>query len=53
MRVLVIPQTFIFGLARMFQILGEKNRPELQVVRTMDEAYHLLRVERPEFHPVS
>lgn len=53
MRVLVIPQTFIFGLARMFQILGEKNRPELQVVRTMDEAYHLLGVERPEFHPVS
>jgi len=53
MRVLVIPQTFIYGLARMFQILGEKNRPELHVVRTMDEAYHLLGVEDPEFHPVS
>jgi len=52
-RVLVIPQTFIYGLARMFQILGEKNRPELHVVRTMDEAYHLLGVEDPEFHPVS
>jgi hypothetical protein len=52
MRVLVIPQIFIYGLARMFQILGEKTRPELQVVRTMDEAYFLLGVESPEFHPV-
>ncbi len=53
MRVLVIPQIFIYGLARMFQILGEKNRPELQVVRTLDEAYLLLGVEFPEFHPAS
>jgi hypothetical protein len=53
MRVLVIPQTFIYGLARMFQILGEKNRPDLQVVCTLDEAYHLLGVEFPDFHPVS
>jgi hypothetical protein len=53
MRVLVIPQIFIYGLARMFQILGEKTRPELQVVRTMDEAYCLLGVEFPDFRPVS
>jgi len=53
MRVLVIPQIFIYGLARMFQILGEKTRPELQVVRTMDEAYCLLGVESPEFRAVS
>lgn len=32
MRIMVIPQLFIYGLARMFQILGEKTRPELQVV---------------------
>jgi hypothetical protein len=53
MRVLVIPQTFIYGLARMFQLLGEKTRPELHVVRTMEEAFHLLGVDSPEFHPVS
>ena len=53
MRVLVVPQIFIYGLARMFQILGEKNRPELQVVRTLDEAYGLLGVEFPDFHPIS
>jgi hypothetical protein len=50
MRVLVIPQIFIYGLARMFQILGEKSRPELQVVRTMEEAFQLLGVEDPEFY---
>jgi hypothetical protein len=53
MRVMVIPQIFIYGLARMFQILGERNRPELQVVRTMEEAYALLGVRDPEFFPVS
>jgi hypothetical protein len=52
MRVLVIPQIFIYGLARMFQILGEKTRPELQVVRTLDEAYRLLGVRSPEFYSV-
>ncbi|MGB8064450.1 MAG: hypothetical protein WCF26_21355 [Candidatus Sulfotelmatobacter sp.] len=52
MRVLVIPREFIYGLARMFQILTEDTRPELRVVRTMDEAYRLLEVSSPEFHPV-
>lgn len=52
MRVLVAPQIFIYGLARMFQILSEKTRPELQVVRTLDEAYVLLGVESPEFYPI-
>lgn len=53
MRVLVIPRDFIFGLARMFQILTEETRPELRVVRTMDEAYRLLEVTSPEFRPVN
>lgn len=52
MRVLVIPRDFIYGLARMFQILTQETRPELQVVRTMEEAYHLLEVSSPEFEPV-
>ena len=50
---LVIPQIFIYGLARMFQILGEKTRPELQVVRSLEEAFRLLGVENPEFSPIS
>ncbi len=53
MRVIVAPRDFLFGMMRMLQILGEESRPELHVVRTMGEAYHLLGVESPEFSPVS
>jgi len=52
MRVLVVPKAFIYGMARMFQILTEKTRPELQVVRTLEDAYLLLKVESPEFRPL-
>jgi len=53
MRVIVASQDFPFGMMRMLQILSEKSRPELHVVRTMDEAYRLLVVESPEFSPRS
>jgi len=53
MLVLVTPKDPLYGMARMFQILSEKTRPDLQVVRTVDEAYRLLQVESPEFSPVS
>ncbi|MGD0507202.1 MAG: hypothetical protein ABSA27_05365 [Terriglobales bacterium] len=53
MRVIVAPQDFRYGMMRMFQMLSEKSRPELHVVRTMDEAYRLLQVESPEFSPLS
>jgi hypothetical protein len=53
MRVAVASQDFLFGMMRMLQILSEQSRPELHVVRTMDEAYRLLQVESPEFNPVS
>jgi hypothetical protein len=51
--ILVIQKDVIYGLARMFQILTETNGNscELQVVRTMDEAYRLLEVKSPEFRP--
>jgi hypothetical protein len=52
MRVIVAPQDFLFGMMRMLQILSEEARPELHVVRTIDEAYRLLRVESPEFSPI-
>jgi len=53
MRVIVASQDYLFGMMRMLQILSKESRPELHVVRTMDEAYHLLLVESPEFGPVS
>jgi hypothetical protein len=52
MRVVVAPQDFLFGMMRMLQILSEEARPELHVVRTLDEAYRLLRIESPEFSPI-
>jgi hypothetical protein len=52
-RVFVAPQDSIYGMVRMFQTLGESTRPDFHVVRTMEEAYRLLRVESPEFSPVS
>jgi len=53
MRVLVAPKGHVYGMARMFQILTEETRPDLHIVRTIDEAHALLRVESPEFTPVS
>jgi len=52
--ILVIQKDVIYGLACMFQILTETNGNycELQVVRTMDEAYRLLEVKSPAFRPV-
>ena|SRR5579863_7345602 len=44
-RVIVAPSTFLFGLSRMFQVLGEHTRPRLQVVKTLDEAFSALGVQ--------
>jgi hypothetical protein len=52
MRVFVTPNNFVYGMARMFQILSEKSRPDLHIVRTLEEAYKLLQLESPEFVPL-
>ncbi|HEY3974519.1 MAG TPA: hypothetical protein VGM18_16060 [Candidatus Sulfotelmatobacter sp.] len=49
MRIVVAPLDSVYGMARMFQILGELTRPDLHVVRTVEEAFRLLQVESPEF----
>jgi len=51
-RIVVAPSTVGFGLARMFQIVGERKRPLLQVVRTMEEAFEALGIESPHFEPL-
>jgi len=53
MRVIVAPEDSRFGMVRIFQILSELTRPDIQVVRTLDEAYRLLQVESPEFRPAA
>ena len=52
-RIFVCSRTVIYGMARMFQILGGPTRPDLQVAHTLDEAYDLLKAEAPDFGPVS
>jgi hypothetical protein len=51
-RFLVAPTTHMYGLARMFQQYGSDTRPEVHVVRSVDEAYTLLGVPEPHFEPV-
>jgi hypothetical protein len=51
-RFIVAPAVFIYGLARMFQIVGSDTRPLLHVVRSMDEALADLGVPSPHFEPL-
>ena len=46
---LVAPAAVGFGLARMFQMLGESTRPLLEVVRTLEEALATLDAESAKF----
>jgi len=51
-RIIVAPHNYAFGLARMFQIVGEAKRPLLSIVRTLDEAFAALEVRSPYFEPL-
>ena len=51
-RFIVASKALVFGLARMFQIMGEHSRPLLRVVRTMDETLVALGVKSLHFEPL-
>lgn len=51
-RFIVVPVTAVYGLMRMFQIVGESSRPLLHVVRTLDEALTALDAKSPQFKPL-
>jgi|ERR1017187_2255230 hypothetical protein len=51
-RVLVVPRTHAYGLARMYQITSEERRPLVTVVNTLDEALAALGVTSPHFEPL-
>lgn len=46
---IVMPSTTGYGLARMYQIVGELSQPLVHVVRTLDEALAALGVQSPHF----
>ena len=51
-RVVVASGDHVYGVARMFGMLSEETRPNLEVVRTMEEAYKLLDVKSPKFRAI-
>lgn len=48
----VSPVPVGFGLARMFEIVGQPRRSLLHVVRSMDEAFVALGIQSPQFEPL-
>ena len=48
-RVFIAPTNFIYGMVRMFQMLGEKTRPNLHIVRTWTRHKRCSKWELPEF----
>jgi hypothetical protein len=51
-RVVIVPLPSLYGLARMFEITGERTRPNLHVVKTEQEAWAILGVWEPKFGPI-
>jgi hypothetical protein len=52
LRIIAVENPTGFGLARMFQIVGENDRPMLKVVRTIDHALVALGLQTPHFEPL-
>lgn len=53
LRIAIAPALHIFGMIRMFQILGEHSRPSLHVLRSREEALTLLGVRELQFEPLA
>ena len=51
-RCVVAPSPQVFGMVRMFEIAGEATRPNLHVVRIIEEAWDILDVQSPQFGPL-
>jgi hypothetical protein len=48
----VAPESVIYGMARMFQMLSGDARPNFRVVHTMHEALDLIGVQSPSFSDI-
>jgi hypothetical protein len=48
-RFIVSPSPSVFGMARMFQLLGEKTQPNLHVVHLPEEVWTFLGIQEPQF----
>jgi hypothetical protein len=52
LRFIIAPSPAIFGLARMFELLGQETRPNLHVVRSPKEVWVILGFDEPKFEPI-
>jgi hypothetical protein len=50
--VFVAPTPDAFMMVWMFELRGAETRPNLHVVRTLEEAYEVLDVREPQFEPI-
>ena len=46
------PSPHVFGMSRMFQILGGDKQPTLYVVSSLDEVYAAIGVKQLHFEPL-
>ena len=51
-RIVVAPNAGLFALARLFQTVGRKTRPNLRLARNLDDAFTQLGVTAPRFDPI-
>jgi hypothetical protein len=51
-RIIVAPGVLVFGLARLFQWFGKEKRPNLHIVRNLDQALAMLGVAEPHFRRI-
>jgi hypothetical protein len=49
LRAVVAPTDLLFGMARMFEIIGSQTRQHLHIVRTLDDALILLDAQDAQF----
>jgi hypothetical protein len=46
-RCIVVEQDYLYGMARMYQMLGGDTRERLNVVHTLQEAFEYLKIQPP------
>ncbi|HMC31134.1 MAG TPA: hypothetical protein VKL99_09885 [Candidatus Angelobacter sp.] len=52
LKFIVAPTDHLYGMSRMYQLIGERIRPRLQVVRSLAEVYAALGVKDLHFEPI-
>ena len=53
LKFIVAPSDHLYGMSRMYQLIGEQLRPRLQVVRSLNEAYAALGIEDLHFELIA